>query len=272
MFRLGVCLLLSISFTSSFTLRQHRDGSPVIRLSSSSPSIAPELPASSSSRFGRQAYWDETYKDEVSFCWYCPWADIEPLWLEMVPDTGARVLVPGVGNDDAAVGLFDAGFHRLCAFDYAPEGVERARELLGDDRLSSGEVDLRIADCRALPFADGEFDAVFEKGTLDAVFLSGGKDKKLAQEQLDLSVQELARTVRRGGVVLSVSTPATRQINEAFNSCRDSVGSRRQGRDGGGDVEQPSSWRQLLDGDVFVTDEGFASINVDATIMAWERT
>ena len=64
--------------------------------------------------------------------------------------------------------------------------------------------------------------------------------------------------MRRGGVVLSLSAPATEPIDRAFRECRS---------DGGG----AHCWRQLIDGDSFVTDDGFASINVDATILAWER-
>ena len=119
-------------------------------------------------------------------------------------------------------------------------------------------MDLRVADARSLPYGDDAFDAVFEKGTLDAVFLSGGRDKTLAYDQLRLCAAEMARTVRRGGVVLSLSAPATEPIDRAFRECRS---------DGGG----ARCWRQLIDGDSFVTDDGFASINVDATILAWER-
>ena len=211
-----------------------------------SPAVAPE-PSEAESRFGRRSYWDGVYADEAEFSWYCGWADVEPLWLE---------LVPGVGNDDAAVGLVDAGFTSVAASDYAPEGVARARARLGDERAE--RVDLRVADARSLPYGDDAFDAVFEKGTLDAVFLSGGRDKALAYDQLRLCAAEMARTVRRGGVVLSLSAPATEPIDRAFRECRS---------DGGG----ARCWRQLIDGDSFVTDDGFASINVDATILAWER-
>ena len=59
-------------------------------------------------------------------------------------------------------------WRELTAFDYAPEGVDRARALFG-----SRSVDVRVADARALPFGIGSFDAVLDKGTLDAVFLAG---------------------------------------------------------------------------------------------------
>ena len=128
-------------------------------------------------------------------------------------------------------------------------------------RRGGAALDLRVADCRALPFEDGSFDAVFEKGTLDAVFLSGGKDKDVGRDQLRLCVGEMARTVRRGGVVLSLSAPATEHIDEAFRECRGGGGgSGGSGDDGAG----KSCWKQLLNGDAFITEEGFASINVEA--------
>ncbi|KAH8044663.1 methyltransferase [Aureococcus anophagefferens] len=131
-----------------------------------SPVVAPE-PSEAESRFGRQSYWDGVYADEAAFSWYCNWADVEPLWLELVPDR-ARVLVPAWATTTPR-----------------------------------------------------------------------------------------SRTVRRWGVVLSLSAPATEPIDRAFRECRS---------DGGG-----RCWKQLIDGDSFVTDDGFASINVDATILAWER-
>ena len=38
-----------------------------------------------------------------------------------------RILIPGVGNDAAIVGMFDYGYSYLTAMDYAPEGIERCR-------------------------------------------------------------------------------------------------------------------------------------------------
>eukprot|EP00966_Prymnesium_polylepis_P183396 4250370-Prymnesium_polylepis.1 len=115
-------------------------------------------------KHGQQSFWEAQYESEPEFSWYCGWEELEPFWRALVPDTKARTLIPGIGNDAAMVGLWDAGWRRLTAFDYAPAGVRRAAELFGDER----PVDLRVADARALPYADGAFDAVLDKGTLDA--------------------------------------------------------------------------------------------------------
>ena len=64
-------------------------------------------------QFGRLSFWEESYKasDGDSFSWYCDeWADLEPFWADLVPDRGARVLIPGVGNDPTMVDLYDAGW------------------------------------------------------------------------------------------------------------------------------------------------------------------
>ena len=166
--------------------RRDRLSSPTLIISSSSSQQLTEPDESSS--FGRREFWDEAYrtgdlneaKDEGTFSWYCDsWEDLEPFFAELVSDRGANILIPGVGNDAAIRGMFDAGYKRLSAFDYAPEGVECARKMFGDDRLK--KIDLRVADARDLvEYSDNSFDAVLEKGTLDSVYLSGGKDKEKA--------------------------------------------------------------------------------------------
>jgi ubiquinone/menaquinone biosynthesis C-methylase UbiE len=68
-----------------------------------------------------------------------------------------------------------------------------ARALFGERAIA-----LCCADATALPYADASFDAVLDKGTLDAIGI--GSD-----DSLRASVAELARTVATGGVVVSIS-------------------------------------------------------------------
>ena len=156
-----------------------------------------------------------------------------------MPLRDASVLLPGVGNDAAMVGLYDAGWQSLCAFDYAAEGVERSRVLFGAER----PVDLRVADARELPYGDSAFDACLDKGTFDAIFLAGG-------DSLQRAVDELARCVRPGGVVVSF-TGFLDKISAAFADER--------------------TWRCVRDGGIHVTESGVASNSVNAHLLAWER-
>ena len=109
------------------------------------------------------------------------WSELEPFWEELVPEKSARVLLPGVGNDQAMVEMFDAGWSNVCAFDYAAAGVERSRALFGERA-----VELLVADARELPFAENSFDAALEKGALDSIFLAGdGDTMEMMQAVLD---------------------------------------------------------------------------------------
>lgn len=239
-------------------------------------------PTESDSSFGRKGYWDDFYRrassgtasasdpgangkqksssdgEGAGFSWYADWTDIEPFFVELVPDReGTRVLLPGVGNDESMVDMYDSGYCRLSAFDYAPEAIECARRIFGSERLREGSqvegVDLRVADARRLPYGDDSFDAVLEKGTLDAVYLSGGANKERGALHLSMAVSELARIVRPGGVVFSITAACVEAVEAAFE-------------EGTGTV-----WKQLRDGTLHITEDGHASINVDGTMLAWER-
>eukprot|EP00978_Attheya_sp_CCMP212_P002791 scaffold5715_cov55-Attheya_sp.AAC.2 len=223
-----------------------------------------------SPRFGRQAYWNEFYsKDSTTksttdsgsstssssssnndgggFSWYADWSDLEPFFAELV-SMDSRVLIPGIGNDASMVDMYDSGYTNMVAFDYAEQGVECAKRLFGPNR----HVDLAVADARSLKYETGSFDAVLEKGTLDAVYLSGGTDKERAAHYLSMAVSELARLVRPGGIVFSVTAACAPAIDHCFQH------------------QQPAdTWKQIRDGSIYITEDGFASINVDDKESLW---
>jgi len=217
------------------------------------------------SNFGRQKYWNDFYDEENEFCWYSPWNDISPFFKEILENHLSsnnseipRVLLPGIGNDSSMVDMYDEGFTHLAAFDYAEEGVECAKRFFGHRLLSSSEsreqhgVDLRVADARNLPYDDTSFDAVLEKGTLDAIYLSGGKDKEMAMQHLSMAVDELTRVVSEGGILFSVTAACADQIESELDLRKD-------------------DWVMIRDGSFFTTESGYSSNNVDAMIYAWQR-
>ena len=203
-------------------------------------------PPSDTSQFGRQAYWNEFYNETESFSWYAEWSDLEPFVAEFMQPS-AHILIPGVGNDATLVDMYDAGYHYLTAMDYAADGIERCKELLGEQRLASPHimdahpkveslqktmrrrqkgVCLVVADARNLTDAFvldlGEeedanvevtaspFDAVLEKGTLDAIYLSGGSNKTTCMQYLEMAITELCGTIRPGGAPGGRSQPRRR--------------------------------------------------------------
>jgi SAM-dependent methyltransferase len=94
-----------------------------------------------------------------------------------------------------------------------------------------------VADARDLPFQDSAFHAVLEKGTLDAIYLSGGRDKELAAKYLELSVKELARVVVEGGIVVSITAACVEAVQNTFHD---------------------QDWELVRDGSPYISEDGYA--------------
>uniref|UniRef100_A0A7S1ZUP8 Methyltransferase type 11 domain-containing protein n=1 Tax=Ditylum brightwellii TaxID=49249 RepID=A0A7S1ZUP8_9STRA len=228
-------------------------------------------PEESKSNFGRMEYWNDKYKENTDFTWYSGWSDLQPFFDEIMEEEkvcspskskyNAKILIPGIGNDSAMVDMYDAGYKYMTAFDYAPDGVEFAKTLFGENRIRGDDdggdvgVNLDVADARNLPYDDDSFDAVLEKGTLDAVYLSGGSDKELAFQHLSMAVSELSRVVKKGGIVFSVTAACVDAIQDAFDV----------------EIEKNGVWTQVKDGSLYITEDGYTSNNVDATMLVWKR-
>jgi hypothetical protein len=112
-----------------------------------------------------------------------------------------------------------------------------------------------VADARDLSdeFEDCSFDAIMEKGTLDAIFLSGGKDKQKGLENLKLAISELGRCVKAGGIFMSITAVVVDNIQESFDELND-------------------EWECLVDQDqIYMTEDGFTSNNIDGTLLVWKK-
>jgi SAM-dependent methyltransferase len=187
--------------------------------------------------FGRQDYWESFYRNQqVDFSWYSAWQDIEPFLLEWIvapnpllsslSSSSSRadtkdyytILLPGIGSDVSLVeNLYHAGFQNLYAFDYAQESIDYCRQRMKNITTT---IDFRTADARDLTgynnnnnknelLQDEEepfyFDAVIDKGTLDAIFLSGTTTVERIQN-LKLAIQEMQRLLRPStGIFWSLS-------------------------------------------------------------------
>jgi len=232
--------------------------------------------------FGEQTYWERSYvealKEEAgenkvnqratdadppvaAFSWYCRWEDLSPFFSELLEKknipSNPKILVPGVGNDPTILEMHkQSGYSNIFAFDYAPSAVECCQKFLGEELMQSGNIQLSVADARDLSDAydDETFDVVLDKGTLDSIYLIGNcKERKY--HNLEQSVKELARVIQPGGFVMSVTAVATDAIDQIFD-------------------KMDGVWAKVLDTreEVYVTEDGFASVNVDATLLGWVRS
>jgi len=175
------------------------------------------------SQFGTRQYWDDVYLGRGDFpaeeySWYFGWEILESYVKEYIPTvtdnsaTGGsspvHILCPGVGNDRILVDLYRSKLcTRITAFDYSEHAIERQRDLLSFElpaktktTIDNDIIDLHTMDARKLPNPDWNerFDAVIEKGALDAIYLSGDGN-------VERAVAELGRVLKPGGIFLSIS-------------------------------------------------------------------
>lgn len=170
------------------------------------------------SAFGRRQYWDDVYSGRGDFpmeeySWYYGWDDsIKVHWVRHVPNKAAQILCPGIGNDPLLVNLWKSGYLHLTGFDYSQYAIDRQRDLLWYEPAMMNTVDVIQLDARHLPMEwTCRYDAILEKGTLDAIYLSG-------DGHVEAAVKELERCIVPGGILLSVSGVIPSQIRQSLFS------------------------------------------------------
>lgn len=155
------------------------------------------------SAFGTKDYWDDVYTGRgdfpsEQFSWYFGW-DIIGKFVRTHISKHSSILIPGIGNDPILIDMLAAGYTRLTAQDYSEYAIERQRDLLVGRDYARQSVQLCDCDVRKLPKEwTNRFDAIIEKGLLDAVYLSG-------DGHIEQAVQSLQETLKPGGIVVSVS-------------------------------------------------------------------
>jgi hypothetical protein len=290
--------------------RHHHHHAPrlLLRLYASSPKAkSSNLNADGKCKFGTKEYWDAMYSSAVvddnvmpndlpsdKYSWYCGWTELQPFWDMLITPLitdgndnkhSVKVLIAGIGNDITPIQMYDDGWTNMIAFDYSEDGVCRAKELFGPDRLllsqqqekdnddvdeqstvdatissscngGGGTAKLITADCRSLPIPNGHIDAILDKGTLDAIYITG-------PEVFRDSVKELTRvTSCDGGMIVCISAVIPQEVMlDAFgsNSCSSSRS----------DNEEECCWETVHDGGLAFADGGEASIDLGANLYSF---
>lgn len=208
-----------------------------------------------SPKFGRQEYWNTVYKKESNFSWYAKWEDLKPFVTEFIPSCQSSILLPGVGNDMVLIDMYKDGYTNLTAMDYAPEAIERCQDMFQtEDDGNEPKIEFRVADARDLQGWDScYFGGILEKGTLDAIYLSGGKNKTLATENLQFAFSELTRCLKPGGIWMSVAGVVDQEIQKLFES-------------------KNEEWTCFVgSGELYITQDGYTSNNIDGSLLVFKK-
>jgi len=172
------------------------------------------------SLFGTKEYWDELYQGRGDFPsdeyqWYFGFEQYGKLVMENLPSKNEEILLPGIGNDPILLDLLQKGYTKLTATDYSEFAIERQIDLLSYQRYpystAEDEIEEEDSDDGPIPTLllqmdarkmksmwTNKFDAIIEKGALDAIHLSGDGN-------FERAVEEFERTLKPGGILISVS-------------------------------------------------------------------
>ncbi|KAG8083269.1 hypothetical protein GUJ93_ZPchr0015g6927 [Zizania palustris] len=135
-----------------------------------------------------------------SFEWYAEWEHLQAPLLSLLQCCGAEVagagqgpeiLVPGCGSSALSEQLYDAGFCRITNVDFSRVVVA---DMLRRHARSRPEMRWRVMDMTDMQFADGSFDAIIDKGGLDAL-MEPEAGTKLGMKYLN----EAKRVLKSGG-------------------------------------------------------------------------
>eukprot|EP00775_Hariotina_reticulata_P002306 gene2306-2614_t len=155
--------------------------------------------------YGEAAYWDERYaREPTCFDWYQNYAGLEPILKQHIP-IDADILHVGVGTSVLQADMVMlGGYQHIISIDVSSVAIQQMRDLHND----VPQLKYQLGDARSMPdFKDASFQAVIDKGTLDAI-LCGEHASSNAANML----QECTRVLRPGAVLLIITygDPAAR--------------------------------------------------------------
>lgn len=157
--------------------------------------------------FSQREYWEQRFKEEPEYDWLCDYEAVAPHLMQVLKDnTAARILVIGCGNSTFSGSLYDAGFTNIVNIDFAASVIARMKSENAEARPKMQWLVMDMLNMSA--FADGSFDMVIGKGSLDAL-QAAIKDVWAPTEecraQAHTFLSETRRVLCDGGYFFSVS-------------------------------------------------------------------
>ncbi|XP_053549203.1 eEF1A lysine and N-terminal methyltransferase [Bombina bombina] len=154
----------------------------------------------SSKDFASQEYWEQFFKrrGERVFEWYGGYLELCGVLHKYIKPRD-KVLVVGCGNSELSERLYDAGCQNLMNIDVSEVVIRQMNERNNHQRPL---MSFQLMDGTKMSFEDSYFQAVLDKGTLDAILTD---TEETTMEKAGKLLSEIARVLNCGGRYLCVS-------------------------------------------------------------------
>ncbi|XP_021641462.2 uncharacterized protein LOC110636194 isoform X2 [Hevea brasiliensis] len=179
--------------------------------------------------FTSKENWDKFFTirgSDDSFEWYAEWTELrQPLLslLDGAPPTGdhdntlhpnfwVQILVPGCGNSRLSEHLYDAGFKDITNIDFSKVVIS---DMLRRNVRGRPGMRWRVMDMTSMQFADETFDAILDKGGLDAL-MEPELGPKLGTQYLS----EVQRVLKSGGKFICLTLAESHVLGLLFSKFR----------------------------------------------------
>ena len=142
-------------------------------------------------------FWEKKYSEDASpFEWYVSWARLKPV-IGATLTKCKRVLHVGCGTSALGADLLETGVESVVNMDVSAAVIKvMARRY----RKSEG-LEWVVGDIRKTGLKSGSFDAVVDKGTMDALMCSD-----IAVRVMYNMFEEISRLLKPGGFFIEVSS------------------------------------------------------------------
>lgn len=180
--------------------------------------------------FTSKENWDKFFSirgTDDSFEWYAEWPQLRDLLLRQLSalsevngeETSAdpstlevQILVPGCGNSRLSEQLYDAGFHYITNIDFSKVVIG---DMLRRNVRSRPGMRWRVMDMTSMQFADKLFDAILDKGGLDALM-----EPELGPVLGNQYVSEVKRVLKEGGKFICLTLGESHVLGMLFPKFR----------------------------------------------------
>lgn len=155
------------------------------------------------SKYKSVDYWNDRYKDEESFEWFCDYGKFKEILCNHIKPTDCIVNL-GCGNSKMSELMYLDGFKNLINIDYS----ETLIELMRDRCKKYKEMSWLTMDINNLQFEANSIDIIIEKGTLDSLLVDESDPWNMTKEnqvKINNILKNISKILKPNGLFISIT-------------------------------------------------------------------